>query len=809
MPSQSNNMKTLFAIALALLVPFVAGASAIPGTVVSAKVTTGNTGNTFPIGDTSEMAGTPKQVADATARDAIPAERRTQGMECWVVGEGKKYRLVGGIANGDWVDVTENITRAVNVLNLGATGNGTSYDTAAFQAALDSGHDVFVPGNGRYLLGNLTGTNTMRIFGEGQSSVLLRATTNVGPLLNLTAPNCTVDHLRFDGNTNGLLYNPRDQHSDAGTLGAAHGILLNAVGHPRVVFNDFVNFSGYAIMPSGDGDMDARKNAYLIQFNAITNCETGVLIPGGNTGEYGQVIGNQLHNCFIAVDVQSANCDVLDNQIHDANRGVYAHPDNGRSHSRIENNTLNHCVYPLYITNAQHGLTIVGNNILAAGYVRIEGASDGVIVQDNYFELVGGLEDFSTGTNIFRLNVFTLDSFQGNVSTHLFGCTNLTDALNSQIGVGYICLNVNGQKPQLTGAAIVDGTINSNKLDAATRAMLGGGGGGSNDGNSTNFWGRLSPTNLPSGLAGSGTGSVAYATSSINSTQYWGKLNNTNMPDVLNIGSGTTGVVGGGTNVDALTIGLGAATFDNYVGVSISNLTLRGSLLFGGIAWRWFNTSSNALVLNGETPENPQYKFDYDDNGISGFHAPKLYGIITTNSFTGAPVTGYVPTKQADGTIAWAAGGTSSGPITGVTDGSAAAAGIVGERIKKTVAAVNAGTVGEFFDVTNMVLSAGDWEVQTSAYYQNNSALYTVLQLIAGVSLTSGNSYPELSPYGEWWAGTSRTNVDTTLEISLVSPCVQINVTGNTTVYFKTAVLGNASVAVPKWSGVIRARRVR
>lgn len=43
------------------------------------------------------------QVADTTARDAIPAGERYEGLETYSVADQVVYRLVGGITNGDWV----------------------------------------------------------------------------------------------------------------------------------------------------------------------------------------------------------------------------------------------------------------------------------------------------------------------------------------------------------------------------------------------------------------------------------------------------------------------------------------------------------------------------------------------------------------------------------------------------------------------------------------------------------------------------------------------------------------------------------
>jgi hypothetical protein len=71
------------------------------GTVISAQVTTGNTDNTFSIGDTNLMQGGQHSYATLPERDAIPNDRRRQGMACWA--DGTLYRLSTGTLNSDWV----------------------------------------------------------------------------------------------------------------------------------------------------------------------------------------------------------------------------------------------------------------------------------------------------------------------------------------------------------------------------------------------------------------------------------------------------------------------------------------------------------------------------------------------------------------------------------------------------------------------------------------------------------------------------------------------------------------------------------
>jgi len=79
-----------------------------------------------PIIRSAGALGTHKSVADVTERDAIPSYVREEGMTAWAIAPGELYRLVGGIANTDWV-------------LIGAAGVGSiyTYDMGAAVAARD------------------------------------------------------------------------------------------------------------------------------------------------------------------------------------------------------------------------------------------------------------------------------------------------------------------------------------------------------------------------------------------------------------------------------------------------------------------------------------------------------------------------------------------------------------------------------------------------------------------------------------------------------------------------------------------------
>jgi len=78
----------------------------LSGTIVVSTVVPTNSADTYATHDSQYGKGGHRECADTTARDAIPAARRTEGMTVWCVDPGVTYRLVGGIENTDWVEVT-------------------------------------------------------------------------------------------------------------------------------------------------------------------------------------------------------------------------------------------------------------------------------------------------------------------------------------------------------------------------------------------------------------------------------------------------------------------------------------------------------------------------------------------------------------------------------------------------------------------------------------------------------------------------------------------------------------------------------
>lgn len=72
------------------------------GTLIIAPVRPQATADTYPSAYAGELLGGHHAAALLTDRDAIPPERREEGMACWVVETATLYILSGGVLNANW-----------------------------------------------------------------------------------------------------------------------------------------------------------------------------------------------------------------------------------------------------------------------------------------------------------------------------------------------------------------------------------------------------------------------------------------------------------------------------------------------------------------------------------------------------------------------------------------------------------------------------------------------------------------------------------------------------------------------------------
>jgi len=143
------------------------------------------------------------------------------------------------------------------------------------------------------------------------------------------------------------------------------------------------------------------------------------------------------------------------------------------------------------------------------------------------------------------------------------------------------------------------------------------------------------------------------------------------------------------------------------------------------------------------------------------------------------------------------------GTLSGVTDGSSAAAGLVGERISAAAAATNIAATSTYQDLAYIDLTAGDWDISFVVDYSHNGATFTGA-CTSGVGTTPGNSGAGLV-YGDTEGQILPPTA--TADSSLGIAGINKNITATTRYYLK--VVAAFSAGTPQVSGRITARRIR
>lgn len=186
-------------------------------------------------------------------------------------------------------------------------------------------------------------------------------------------------------------------------------------------------------------------------------------------------------------------------------------------------------------------------------------------------------------------------------------------------------------------------------------------------------------------------------------------------------------------------------------------------------------------------------------NGVSG--NPTLALANDLSALEGLSTSGHA---RRTGTDAWAIDAV--GQLTATATNDNAAAGKVGEYIESILASGSATslTTATAKTVTSIALTAGDWDVDTTAYF-TTAASTSVTQFMVSISGTTNTV--DVTP-GKLSVLTIPAVVPTAgTALSSVLPPYRLSLSGTTTVYM--VVQATFTAAALTAFGIIRARRVR
>jgi hypothetical protein len=185
-------------------------------------------------------------------------------------------------AGGVQRTVENKLRDVVSVKDFGAVGDGVADDTAAIQAALNSGaSQVIIPG-GTFLVTSLSISSALVMTGPGK---LKRATSPSNAIITITASNVIIDSVVFAGGSEGSTVSTQNTPDSA--------ILVSGTSSVSPLSNiTFRNcridgFAGFGIFVNYAKDV-------LVNDNRVVNC--GYCGIGFLSVIEGHIISNRVHN---------------------------------------------------------------------------------------------------------------------------------------------------------------------------------------------------------------------------------------------------------------------------------------------------------------------------------------------------------------------------------------------------------------------------------------------------------------------------------------------------------------------------------
>lgn len=256
------------------------------GTLIVAPIRPYDSADRYPTHEDQYGKGGYRVVADITARDAITDDRRSVGMRVHVISTARDYRLVGGTANANWVEVgtdgddtlredlasevadkgaslvaleqggtVQDAVKWVTPQMFGAVGDGVTDDYAAFAAATayceaNGVWDLVIPPGDYHLSepwaapsGGNFASSTVNGYGATlDNSVIVKNTTGINSLTIDGSPDCGFVFTRGQGAVHSYLIARNC---------AAHGFYFGIASRQHVTVGDSSGFRVGEVVTGG------------------------------------------------------------------------------------------------------------------------------------------------------------------------------------------------------------------------------------------------------------------------------------------------------------------------------------------------------------------------------------------------------------------------------------------------------------------------------------------------------------------------------------------------------------------------------
>lgn len=292
---------------------------------------------------------------------------------------------------------------AINIVSLGAVGDGTTDNAAIFKTARNLaktyGYAIFIPA-GTFYTSDSVLLNKVSMFGNGINSVIKFTSTSLPAPIVLQDSCRDVYDLKLIGSGIGTI--------PGGIITSQNGIKINGSGN--VVRNcSFTNMNGAAIGIWETAGGSTYSN--IIVNNIIRNCTVGIF-PLINA-EQNVITGNEISYCVVGLwNRNSGNNTVAPNEITYCTDGYRSTGGGNADHNTIVALRSNHCTNLLNIESADLGMSFgycdfFSGNILIGSV----GAANKVIISNSNLKDV-----VITGTNTAN-SVVRDNNYLGTVTT--------------------------------------------------------------------------------------------------------------------------------------------------------------------------------------------------------------------------------------------------------------------------------------------------------------------------------------------------------------------------------------------------------
>ncbi|MGB4592316.1 MAG: cell wall-binding repeat-containing protein [Coriobacteriia bacterium] len=322
------------------------------------------------------------------------------------------------------VPASASAAAGVSVVDYGATGNDTSDDTAAFQAAIDAavaGGTVTVPA-GTYILGQIRVAKPLTIAGVGATSIMkLRDAANQTLVAINYTNNVTVRDLAIDGNIANQ------------TSGYPHGIQFSGTTDSIVTRVNIRNCekSGVSVYDGSDrvsvtnSTFDNNENDVEIHSSAYNYCADNIAtntqyeswvsyeqVGGPGKAHHNTIVNNTSNGGYCGINIERSHDDLVSgNTVQNTQWGIMVQ---GRDSTYSYNETVvdnvlvggsNSTMWGITAENPSHSNTIARNSVTNWGGTPLNIQSDDSVFESNVIDSPKAVP-VKTGNVVVRNNTF-------------------------------------------------------------------------------------------------------------------------------------------------------------------------------------------------------------------------------------------------------------------------------------------------------------------------------------------------------------------------------------------------------------------